>query len=266
MTATDPKSRLEEVLADLQVEGDHLESLVAPLSDDQWRMPTPAQGWDVATQISHLAWTDEAAVLAATDKDGWDAVVLKAIEDPDGFVDAKALEGATVVPSELLARWRQTRPALAKTLREVPPGEKLPWFGPPMSPTSMATARFMETWAHGLDVAEALGAQPHRTDGVRHVVFLGTIARGFAFLTHSLPVPEQDVFVSVTLPSGAAWEHGDPAAENAVRGSAYDFALRLTQRRHRGDLDLVATGPVADQWLDIAQAFAGPPGAGRPAS
>ena len=43
-----------------------------------------------------------------------------------------------------------------------------------------------------------------------------------------------------------------------MRGSAYDFCLRVTQRRHRDDLDLVATGPDADQWLDIAQAFADP--------
>ena len=48
-----------------------------------------------------------------------------------------------------------------------------------------------------------------------------------------------------------------------MTGSAYDFCLRVTQRRHRDDLDLVATGPDADRWLDLAQAFAGPPGEGR---
>ena len=48
-----------------------------------------------------------------------------------------------------------------------------------------------------------------------------------------------------------------------MSGSAYDFCLRVTQRRHRDDLDLVATGPDANAWLDIAQAFAGPPGQGR---
>jgi hypothetical protein len=37
----------------------------------------------------------------------------------------------------------------------------------------------------------------------------------------------------------------------------------VTQRRHRDDLDLVAVGPDADRWLDVAQAFAGPPGEGR---
>ena len=48
-----------------------------------------------------------------------------------------------------------------------------------------------------------------------------------------------------------------------MTGPARDFCLLVTQRRHRADLALVATGPVADEWLDVAQAFAGPPGAGR---
>ena len=52
-------------------------------------------------------------------------------------------------------------------------------------------------------------------------------------------------------------------AAQSVRGSAYDFALLVTQRVHRADADLVATGPDADKWLDIAQAFAGPAGGGR---
>ena len=52
-------------------------------------------------------------------------------------------------------------------------------------------------------------------------------------------------------------------AAQSVRGSAYDFALLVTQRVHRADTDLVATGPDADKWLDIAQAFAGPAGGGR---
>src|SRR5689334_12162950 len=139
---------LEGVLADLTAEGDRLESIVAGLDDDAWRTPTPAAGWTVATQISHLAWTDEVAVAAATDKSAWDALVTEALEDPEGFVDAEAFRGAEAGPTVLLTRWRAARPALAEALRGVPAGEKLPWFGPPMSPTSMATARFMETWAH----------------------------------------------------------------------------------------------------------------------
>ncbi|HNQ99825.1 MAG TPA: hypothetical protein PKN52_07470, partial [Trueperaceae bacterium] len=52
-------------------------------------------------------------------------------------------------------------------------------------------------------------------------------------------------------------------AVQSVTGPARDFCLLVTHRRHRDDLDLVATGADADRWLDIAQAFAGPPGSGR---
>src|SRR5690242_14249756 len=171
---------LDGVLADLSAEGDRLESLVAALDDEGWRTPTPATGWTVATQVAHLAWTDEVAVTAATDKAGWDALVTEALQDPLGFVDAEAFRGAEASPADLLARWREARPALVRALRAVPDGQKLPWFGPPMSPTSMATARFMETWAHSLDVHEALGVEPEFTDRIKHVAHLGVRTRGFS--------------------------------------------------------------------------------------
>lgn len=256
---------LTEVLADLAAEGDALEALVAPLSADAWRTPTPARGWDVATSIAHLAWTDEVAVLAATDKAGWDAVVLEAIADPTGFVDACALEGGAAAPASLLARWRSARTALVRALREFPEGEKLPWFGPPMSPASMATARFMETWAHGLDVAEAVDAVPEPSDRIRHVAHLGVRTRNFAFANNGLEPPAEEFRVELAAPSGELWTWGPEEAEQRVVGPAYDFCLRVTQRRHRDDLALRATGPDADRWLDVAQAFAGPSGAGREA-
>ena len=261
----DPKRReqLLQVVADLRAEGDALDSLVAALDDPGWRTPTPAAGWDIAHQVAHLAWTDEVAVKAATDKEAWDAVVLQAIEDPEGFVDTEATRLAASEPAELLARWRRARAALAETLLAVPEGTKLPWFGPPMSPTSMATARYMETWAHGLDVAEALGVTPEPTDRIRHLVHLGVRTRNFAFSVHQLEAPAEEFRVELTSPGGETWAYGPEGAPQSVRGSAYDFCLLVTQRRHRDDLDLVATGPDADRWLDIAQAFAGPPGAGR---
>src|SRR3954467_287778 len=144
---------LDAVLADLAAECGHLDSLVADLPEAQWRAPTPAEGGDIATTIARLAWTDEVAVIAATDKAAWDALVLEAIADPSGFVDKEELAGGRAPAAELLARWRTARPRLAEELVRYPAWQKMPWFGPPMSPTSMATARFMESWAHGLDVA-----------------------------------------------------------------------------------------------------------------
>jgi uncharacterized protein (TIGR03084 family) len=263
---TTSDGRLAAVLTDLVVEGDRLDDLVAPLDDQGWRTTTPAAGWDIAHQVGHLAWTDEVAVVAATDKAAWDTAVLAALEDPDGFVDAEAARLAQLDPATLLGRWRTARRLLVETLADYPTDQRLPWFGPPMSATSMATARFMETWAHGLDVAEALGVVPERTDRVRHVVHLGVRTRDFAFTVHRLEPPTEELRVELVSPGGETWTFGPPDATQTVRGSAYDFCLLVTRRRHRADLDLTATGPDADRWLDVAQAFAGPPGAGRPPS
>ena len=254
---------LEQVLADLAEESSRLEALLADRPEQDWRRPTPATGWDVAAQVAHLAWTDEAALLAATDKERWDAFVLEALADPDGFVDRAATDGSSVPPPQLLDRWRTSRAPLHEALREHPAGERMPWFGPPMSATSMATARFMETWAHGLDVHEALDAEPEITDRIRHVAHLGVRTRDFAFAVNGLDAPADEFRIELTAPSGDLWTWGPEDAEQSVQGSAYDFCRLVTHRIHRNDTDLVARGRDANAWLGIAQCFAGPPGQGR---
>jgi uncharacterized protein (TIGR03084 family) len=256
---------LTTVLNDLRAEGDALDALVADLSPEGWRAPTPAAGWDVATQISHLAWTDEVAVKAATDKEAWDAVVLLGMADPMGFVDSEALAGATAASSDLLGRWRAARVSLRQALAAYD-GGKMPWFGPPMSPTSMATARLMETWAHSLDVHEALGVAPEPTNRIRHIAHLAVRTRNFSFITHGLDAPAGEFRIDLVAPDGDVWAFGPEDAEQTMTGSALDLCLLATQRINRADTDLVATGPDADRWLDIAQCFAGPPGEGRKAS
>lgn len=258
---------LDDLLDDLEAEGDRLWNTVSGLDADGWATPTPAAGWTIATQVAHLLWTDEAAVVAATDspegKHAWDALVLQGIEDPLGFVDQQAHEVARLAPAALLARWGQAREALPRALRGHPEGQKMPWFGPPMSPASMATARFMETWAHAHDVYDALGIVPEQTDRIRHVAHLGVRTRNFAFTMHGLEAPAEEFRIELSAPSGDLWTFGPQDAEQRVAGSAVDFCLLVTQRVHRDDTDLVATGADAEKWLTIAQAFAGPAGEGR---
>ena len=152
---------------------------------------------------------------------------------------------------------------MGKRLAGVEPDRRLNWFGPPMSPASLATARLMETWAHGLDVAEALGQQPVPTDRLRHIARLAVRTRDFAFRLHGLAVPAEEFRIELTAPDGARWQYGPAEAAQTVTGPAFDFCLLAVQRRHRSDLALVAAGPDAEAWLEIMQAFAGPPGTGR---
>ncbi|MFF3636545.1 TIGR03084 family metal-binding protein [Streptomyces sp. NPDC002250] len=252
------------VIDDLRAENDELDLLVADLRPEEWARPTPAPGWTVAHQIAHLAWTDRSALLAVTDAGAFQALVEKALAAPDSFVDEGAEDGARLPSAELLAGWRAGRDDLRRALRDAPAGSRFPWYGPPMSAASMATARLMETWAHGLDIADALGVERPPTDRLRHVARLGVRTRDFAHAVHGLTPPAEEFRVELRAPSGDLWTYGPQDAAQRVTGPALDFCLLVTQRAHRADLGLRAEGPDADRWLGIAQAFAGPPGAGRP--
>jgi uncharacterized protein (TIGR03084 family) len=254
-----------ELLADLWAEGHALDAVVAALEDTAWMCPTPAEGWTVAHQIAHLAWTDDQALRAATDPEGFTRAVDEAgLEHLLAAVDRAADEGAREMPEHLLARWRAGRSALVDALADLTDGARLPWFGPPMSAASMATARLMETWAHGVDVTEALRSPVSVSPRLRHVAHIGVRTRDFAFRQHGLPPPAEEFRVELDAPGGGTWTWGPDDAAQRVTGPALDFCLRVTQRRHRDDLGLTAVGPDADRWLDLAQAFAGPPGPGRP--
>lgn len=249
---------------DLRAEYEELDSLVADLDDAQWQQSTPSEGWTIAHQIGHILWTDRVSLVAATDADEFVARVAAVGEnDPLGFVDAAAEIEAARAPADLLADWRATRERLVTALDAVPNGVKLPWFGPPMSATSMMTARIMETWAHGLDVADALGVVVEPTDRLRNVVHIGVRTRDFAYMVNGRTVPADPFLVEVTGPGGDLWTWGPPDASNIVRGPALHFAQLVTQRRALADLDLEIIGDDAAQWASIAQCFAGPPGSGR---
>ncbi|HEY5856142.1 MAG TPA: TIGR03084 family metal-binding protein [Aldersonia sp.] len=252
---------LTSILEDLAAEGADLDRLVADLPAERWATPTPAAGWTVAHQIAHLAWTDDAAYASATDPARFAVIVRALWANPTGFVDEAAEQGART--QDLLVRWRRGRGDLAAALAAVDPGRKLDWFGPPMSAASMATARVMETWAHGQDVADALGATRTPTARLRHVAHIGVRTRDFAYGVNQLTPPGAEFRVELGGPDGDVWTWGPADAAQRLTGPALDFCLLVTQRRHRDDLALVAEGPDVAHWLTIAQAFAGPPGGGR---
>ena len=251
------------MVADLRAESDDLDALVAPLPAERWADQTPAPGWTIAHQIGHLLWTDRVALTAVTDEAGFAEALAAAQADPTGFVDAAAEELAALAPAELLTDWRVTRGRLHDALLTVPDGDKLPWFGPPMSAASMATARLMETWAHGLDVADALGVKRPATERLRSIAHIGVRTRDYAFFINNLTPPTAPFLVELRGPDGDTWSWGPPDAAQQVTGSAEDFCFLVTQRRPLGTLDITARGPDAQRWLRIAQAFAGPPGPGR---
>jgi len=249
--------------ADLAAESAVTRALVAGLDEAGWHTPTPAAGWDIADQVSHLAYFDEVTVQSAVRPEEFEAQLAAAAEGVDP--DAIAARFRDRSGAQLLQWFDTARADLIGTFAGLDPRLRLPWFGPAMSAASSLTARIMETWAHTQDIADALGVTREPTERLRHVAHIGVGARAFSYAVHGQTPPQAPVRVELTPPSGTgpAWIWGPEDAEDRVTGPALDFCLLVTQRRHRDDFALVIDGPAAAEWMAIAQAFAGAAGTGR---
>ncbi len=255
----------QELLDDLAAEQAALDAVLARMTDAQWDLPSHAPGWLVRDQVTHLAHTDETATLAITDPAAFraDAVAARAAVDRGTYEARYLARGRAMRPAALRAWWREAGAKLLAAARPLDPKARLAWYGPDMGALSFVTARLMETWSHGLDVVDVVAIPRPDTDRLRHVVFLGVRTRDFSYVTRGLAPDATPVYVELTAPSGATWTHGDATADNRIMGSASDFCRVVTQRRHVADTALRITGSAAQDWMRVAQAFAGPPGEGR---
>lgn len=260
-----------EICGDLEAEGDALEGLLSGVPADDFDRLTPAPGWAVRDQVSHLWFFDQRALLALTDPEAFtaEAEAMIAGLKESGGTDFSVVAGRDLTPGALLTAWRADRLRLLDVARSVDPSTRVPWYGPAMGARSFITARLMETWAHGQDIVDALGLTRTSTNRLRHVAHIGVRARPFSYVANGMDLPESDVRVELRAPEGAEtdddqwWAWGSDDAADLVRGDALDFCLVVTRRRHPADVTLEVTGDAAAEWIAIAQAFAGPAGSGR---
>jgi uncharacterized protein (TIGR03084 family) len=248
---------------DLAAETDVLAAVLEPVDDGRWQTATPAVGWRVHDQVSHLAFFDEAATNAATDPDRFRADLAVARE-ADADLTGDVQERYAAMPArELFAWFRAARSEMVRVLSALDPSTRVPWYGPDMSVASSLTARIMETWAHGQDVFDAFGVPHPSTRALQQVAYIGVRTVANSFVTRGLEQPATPIFVRLRASGDTTWEWGDANAVDRVEGDATEFCLVVTQRRNVADAALAISGPVATQWMQIAQAFAGPPGEGR---
>jgi uncharacterized protein (TIGR03084 family) len=252
-----------DVLHALAQEGEEVEKLVSPLAAEQWALPTPAAGWTIAHQIAHLIANFRLAALSAAGPEAFRALTAGLSDDFDANVRAAMAEHLAEPPTVLLDRFRSDLASASRAIAAVPAGELVPWLVNPLPPAVLAAAGMMEVFAHGQDIADALGVRRGYTDRIRHLVAFGVRTRDFGYLARGLTPPDGEFRFELTAPSGALWEFGPREAADRVTGPAADFCLLVTRRRHHGDLALTATGSQARDWLQIAQAYRGPAGPGR---
>jgi uncharacterized protein (TIGR03084 family) len=244
---------------DALAEHDDLRAILSGIPEQDWARPTPAAGWTVRDQISHLAYFDGATRLSMVDPDAFRAARAEALADIEKFVAATLSYGEGISGAALLDRFGEERRGMVEAAAAMPDGVRIPWYGPDMSVPSKITARIMETWAHGQDVADALGATRPPTGRIRHVCDIGIRARPFSYRSRGLELPDTPLRVELLAPDGSVWEWGPSDAADRITGPALDFALVVTQRRLLADTALEAEGDDARTWIAFAQAFAGNP-------
>lgn len=249
--------KLSEIAADLRAEQEALDVVVSGIPPASWKAPTPSPGWTVSDQIGHLTYFDCTAALAVVDPAGFHASMSE--------LQANLTESEAAVlhrhltPGDLLHAWRGGREQLNDAASSLQDSDRVPWYGPSMGAKSFLTARLMETWAHGQDVVDAIGAERSPTDRLRHIVQMGFITRGWTYINRGLTPPADDVRLELASSSGEVLRFGPDAASDVVSGQAVDFCLVVTQRRHLDDTGLEVVGHAARDWLEKAQTFAGPP-------
>lgn len=256
---------MNDTCADLRAEYRALDALCATLDAEQWRRRSLFYGWTPWDEVAHLCYFDETALQSATDPEaftrGAQAMAQRTGAGEEISAIARERFGHLDGPA-LLAFWRTRYEPLVDALAALDPKARLAWYGPPMSARSFATARLMETWAHGQDVWDVLPRRRPASARLKHIAHIGVTTFGWTFKNRGLALPGPAPYVELQGPDGLVWTWGEPSATDFVRGPADDFCLVVTQRRHVEDTALVLGGASAQAWLPIAQCFAGPPADG----
>lgn len=251
---------------DFKAECDALAALLEDADDGVFQTATLFKTWTIEDVLAHLHMWNYAAGLTLDSRDKFQAFLtffMKHLGAGKGHVEIQRVwldeQCGAARGKALFHRWRDFYPALAESYRRADPERRVAWVGPEMKARSKIIARQMETWAHGQEVFDALGAERENKDRIRNICHLGVTTYSWAFRNRGEEPPAPKPYIKLTAPSGALWEWNQRQDGNAVIGDAVGFAQVVTQTRNVADTTLKTIGETAARWMAIAQCFAGAP-------
>lgn len=251
-----------EQIADFDAEVRELADLLESVGRSDWERITQFKGWTVNDVVLHLYASDYMAMASVQSPEAFAALRSDMMEQRAGglsMIEESRRRFPNLEGPALLEEWRTQAAELCRRLDAKDPKERLSWPGPGMAVRMFATARQMETWAHGQEVYDILGFDRTAQDRVANIAFLGAKTFEWSFINRGVPVPAVAPYIELSLPSGRVWSVNNPDVEETVIGEAVDFCQVVTQVRHVADTRLNVIGTTADVWMRIAQCFAGPP-------
>lgn len=235
-----------------------LHQLLSDRPDPDFERVTQFKAWTINDVLRHLHYWNWMAWLQLNDE-ALRVDQMNAIARAGGMRPVERAHADEAAGQALLAVWKTQADATAQAFRDGDPKTRLKWAGPDMSARSSITARLMETWAHGQEVFDRLGAIREETDRIGNIVVLGINTFGWTFRNRKLDVPGVMPFVRLIAPSGDVWNYGEESATERIEGRADAFCQVVTQTRNIGDTRLEVTGQTAQAWMAFAQCFAGNP-------
>lgn len=247
-------------LDDLIAEQSLIDQLVDDFTEADWqRMASYCTTWEMKDVICHIAFFDYCASELLSGRGKSVNEVADAASEQDDHYHVLAYRNQP--GKDILSWWREQRSLMDAKFMEKGPKGRVPWADgiPPMSIRSLTSARLMETWAHSVDIYDALGMEPIVKDRITSTLFLSWQGRPNMYAVNGLTFdPDVPIHLSLELPSGSLWQMGDPAAPNHISGLARDWALVAIRRRHWMDTELEVVGEAAREYARIVQTYAGP--------
>ena len=253
---------MREILSDLVAEEQALDQFLQRISERQWITPTPAD-WTIMETICHLAYTEHfgAKVIA----EGRAALDAANITDIDEWTARGIAEGKGKRYQQVIEWWRYGRADVVDALSRMQATDRIPWVLGEMSAKSFATIRLMETWAHGLDIKEAMADRitleedeedPFAdTPRLRHVAWLAHRLLPWAFQQAGEVFPETGIRVELMGPKYSKWVYGPEDAPDIIKGIAGDWCRIAVQRMDVEDTGLKAVGSAAETALRVVRAY-----------
>jgi uncharacterized protein (TIGR03084 family) len=245
---------MTEPLRELDDEQAALDAILGSLSKEEFDLPTPAEGWTIRDQVSHLADVNEVAV--DTMQDGPRSLNVDAgrFASAEAFTESGCERGRAMNVDELLEWWRASVTKQREAFLALDPKQRVPW-GLGMAARTLVTARLMETWAHAGDIRRALDLPVELTPRLRSVAWLILNAIPYAMTVAQTPIPSDRTIRLELDANGEPWRIGPEDATDVIRGDALSFCLVGVQRLDAATSGLETDGEFAALALPRLRAY-----------
>lgn len=254
---------MREILSDLVAEQQALDQFLQRINERQWVLPTSAARWSIKDVVSHLAHTEEFASRAIAE--GTATITEANLADIDEWTATGVTRGREMRYQQVIEWWRNSRADVVDALSRMEGGDRVPWLVGDMSARAFATLRLTETWAHGLDIKDAMEGilvysedeedPTTDTSRIRHVAWVAHRMLRYAFAEAGEEFPATGIRLELIGPRYARWVYGPEDATDIIKGVAGEWCRVAVHRLATDETSLKAEGEAAETALRVVRTY-----------